>query len=327
VIKPVLALLTDFDTRTLDLIYKLFLETSPLLILLVWTSVLAGTLNAHEKFSYPALSPALRSVVNLVVIFTFKNALGVHAIAVGYVLGEIARLGILVAIIKNLRLFNLRLSFRLDIKLREFFKKASYQTIGMTALGLNPLINKTMASWLGEGSVSVLYYADMLYMVPVMLISAGLMVTILSHWSRRFYESGEDKLHQDIKKIIKIVGLISLIITALLIFFYKPITKLAFGRGAFTEAWISEVGGVWVCYLFGFAPYILAQIYVQGHLVLRNTKVLMLCAFGMNAMNILFNYFLMKLFNVKGIALATSIIYVLSYVFLSSMFKKRIKNA
>jgi putative peptidoglycan lipid II flippase len=103
VIKPVLSLITRFDSQSINLIYWLLIETAPLVILLVWTSVLAGTLNAYKKFVFPAISPAFRAIVNLSIIFIFKDTLGVHAIAWGYVIGEAVRLVIL-AVITAVRL-------------------------------------------------------------------------------------------------------------------------------------------------------------------------------------------------------------------------------
>ena len=42
----------------------------------------------------------------------------------------------------------------------------------MVALGLNPVVDKAMASWLGQGSISVLYYAHRLYVIPLVFVSS-----------------------------------------------------------------------------------------------------------------------------------------------------------
>jgi len=322
VIKPVLSIITRFDLKNLNLVYHLLIEAAPLIIFLVWTSILAGALNAYKRFVFPAVSPAFRAIVNLSIIFIFKDTFGVHAIALGYVVGEIVRLAILVGVIKRLNLFKLCLSFDLNPKIREFLKTASYQTIGMVAVGLNPIVDITMASWLGEGSVSVLYYADRLYMIPITFMASGLMVTLLSHWSGKYYESGLQKLKKDVNKTLKVVGFMSLPIMILLILFHQPIVKLAFGRGAFAQERLTEVGWVWVCYLLGFSAYLLSQVYVRVYLTLKKTKVLMRYAFYMFFLNITFNYILMRYFKVYGIALATTIVYTIMFIFLKGLFAR-----
>ena len=105
----------------------------------------------------------------------------------GYVIGEFVRMVIIFIVIKYKKLFKLRFLIKLDSRLFEFLKKALLQVFSMMALNINSFIDKTMASWLSEGSVSVLYYAERLYMVPVTFLINGLMVTLLSHWSSRYY--------------------------------------------------------------------------------------------------------------------------------------------
>lgn len=307
-VKPLLRTITKFEVDTLNLVCQLLIEFSPLTVLLVWTSILSGTLNAYRKFAFPAITPAFRAVINLSIIYGFKDLMGIHAIAMGYLLGEIARLAILSVVTKRLNLFRLDLAFRFDPKLREFFRTALYQIIGMVAIGLNPVVDRIMASWLKEGSVSILHYADRLYMIPVTFMATGLMVTLLTHWSDRYYETGPHELRENVKKAVKWVRFVSFAIVILLFFFRQPITKLAFGRGAFPLQELSEVSWVWVCYLFGFVPYMMGRVCVRAHLSAKNTKIIMRYGVYSLFLNIFLNSILMIHFRVAGIALSTSVV-------------------
>ncbi|MDA8387643.1 MAG: polysaccharide biosynthesis C-terminal domain-containing protein [Nitrospiraceae bacterium] len=319
--RPVLSVLTRFDANTLDMAFRILLESMPLLILIVWASVLTGALNAYKKFALPAISPVFRGVTVLGFIFLFKGTLGVHAIACGYVAGEALRLAVLAGVIWRGALFRPRISLRLSPSIREFLKTASFQMIGLAALGTSPLIDKTMASWLGKGSVSVLYYAERLYMLPAAFVQSGLMVTLLTHFSERYYESGREQLAADIGKAVKLVGGGSLIIVFFLILLHGPVVNLVYGRGAFDRARLPGVGLVWICLLLGFVPYMLGSVYVKGHVVLKNTRVLMKSALYMCLLNVFFNYVLMKPFNIAGIALSTSLCYVFSFIYVLIKFR------
>jgi len=306
IIKPVLALVTRFDQPTLILSRDLLLETSPLIILLVWTGILSGTLNAYKKFAYPAVSPAFRAVINLGFIFALRGIIGIHAIALGYVAGETVRMFILLGVIKKLNLIRIKFSFSLAPGLRDFFSKASYQTVAMIAIWSKPIIDRAMASWLGEGNVSILYYADRLYIIPITFICSGLMATTLSHWSTRYYESSRLTMRTDVRRAVKLVGLMTLLITVFLLMVYRPVARIAYQRGAFRPDQVIEVQRVWFFYLLGLVPYVIARIYFQAHLVLKNTHFLMIYAFGLTGLGILLNYILMDRFGVAGIALATT---------------------
>lgn len=322
--KPALSVITHFDSQELALINLLLIETVPLIVLLVWTSILAGALNSYKKFTFPAISPAFRAVVNLIIIFMLKDRFGIHAIAWGYLVGEVIRLFILLYAVRYFNLFKANLSFQFDAKLKEFLKTASYQIIGMAAIELNPIVDKTMASWLGKGKVSVLQYADRLYMIPIAFMSTGVMITLLSHWSSRYYGFGPKKLKLDVKKTIKVIGFISLLIMLLLLLFNQRIVRFAFNRGALAQEEIFEVSRIWKYYLLGFLPYMLTQVYVRAHLVLKNTKILMKCGFYMVFLNGLFNYFFMKKFQVAGIAFATTFVSIFTLLYLIIFFNKNL---
>ena len=306
-LNPILSVITRFEPSTVQLIFRLFIETIPLIILLVWSSILNGTLNAYKKFAYPAVLPAFRAIICLIIILSLKNRIGVHAIVIGYTGGELIRLLMLLVVIRRLQIPVIKWSLRIDPWLKKFLRKASYQMVGIFAVGLSPVINKTMASWLGEGSVSVLYYAERLYMIPLSLMTTGLMVTILSHWSERYYESGSQRLQKDVRKAVKVLISIVFPTMVLLFIFHQPIVKLALGRGEFPQADLKEVGWVWICFLAGMVPYLVGLIYFQAHLTLKNTKILMQSSIYRCLLSIFFNIILIKLFGIIGIALSVSL--------------------
>jgi putative peptidoglycan lipid II flippase len=326
-IKPILSVVTEFGPQRLRLIHHLLVQTVPLTVLLVWTSVLGGALNAYKRFALPAVSPVFRAIVNVAIIFALKDRFGVHAIAWGYIVGELVRLAILAAIIRKLALFRVGASLGFDSELREFAKTASYQILGMVVISLNPLVDKIMASWLEAGSLSVLHYADRLYIIPVTFMTTGLMVALLSHWSDRYYESGSERLRRDVIKAFKAAAMASTVIASLLIAFHRPFVNLAYGRGVFAEERLREVGSVLLVYLFGFVPRATGLVFVRAHLVLKNTKTLLRLSVASCILHVILNYVLMKKYGVQGIALSTSITSLVIGVALMITFMKRIRNA
>jgi len=322
VCRLILPFVTKFSSNSLELIYLLLLEIVPLIVLLAWTSILSGTLNTYKKFIFPAISPAIRAIICLGVIFIFKDKIGVHSVALGYVVGEIFRFVFLACVIRYLKIFKLKFFLQFNPKLWEFFKTSSYQIIGTAAFGFKPVADRMMASWLGEGSVSVLYYADRLYMIPIIFIIDGLAVVILSHWSNRFYKSEIKGLRQDVKNVETVVVLIAFLILVILFMFNRQIVNIAFSRGAFDRAKLSEVAMVFKCFLIGFVPLAWVQIYMRGFIVVKNTKIIMKCAIFMNLLTIVLNFVLMQFFKVVGIALASSFVSVFSLVYLRGKFYK-----
>ena len=321
--KPILSVLTKFSPDELSLIQTILFETAPLVVLLVWTALLSGTLNAYKIFSIPALSPAFRAIITIGFIFALKDIIGVHAIALGYVAGETVRLIILFLFLKRLRLFRLKFSITWEKRFSQFFRTSSYQVIGMSVLAFTPIINQTMASWLGTGNVSLLEYANRLYMIPTTLMASGLMVTILSHWSTEYQTGGEDVLKKNVVKAVRVVGTGGLILTISLFLTKDYLIRLAYGYGKFPKEQMHEVARIFGFFLLGLTPYLIALLYSRAFLTRKNTKVLLLAAMVMVSGTIVFNLIFMRIMDIEGIALAASIVAFISLIVLAFLFHRK----
>ncbi len=320
---PVLDVVSDFPPESLDLISRLLLETIPLLVLLIMTSLLSGALNAYKKFSLPAISPGLRAVVALAVIAALKERLGVHSIAAGYVAGELARCAVLYGYAARVGIGPSIESFKLDPRLVHFLRTASYQIGGLVVLTFTPIVDKTMASWLDPGSVSILEYATRLYDVPMTFVLAGFFVVLLSHWSIQFYESSRSQFKSEVMKTAGVVAAGALALSAALILLREPLASLVYGRGEFPEARISAVHGIWAVYLIGLAPALFGRVFVRAHLVLKNTRLLMIAGIVAFVLKVGLNFLLIRPMGLHGLALSTTLMECAVAALLMAYFLKR----
>lgn len=305
-IKPILAFLTKFSPEGLNLIHLILLESSPLIILLIWTSILTGALNAYKVFSIPALSPGFRAVVTLAFIFIFKQRLGVHAIALGYVLGELCRLCILFVVLIRRKIFQLRFSITWEKKISAFLKTSSYQIAGMFMVAFAPVINKVMASWLGLGQVSLLTYAERIYFIPDNLLCTGIIVTLLPYWSERYYSDSAKRLAKDVGKVVKPMVAVSILLTALFLLIKNYLVVIVYSHGKFSAEQITNVQHILGWYLIGLTPSFLLHVYARALLTRKETKVLLVTAFLGSIAAAIFNFMFMRMFGIVGIALANS---------------------
>ncbi|MBN1698292.1 MAG: oligosaccharide flippase family protein [Spirochaetales bacterium] len=318
---PVLGLVTQFNKESLRLIFVLYIEMIPLVLLIVYAGVFDGILNAYKKFDAPALSPALRAVVLIVVMFLFQGTIGIHAIVLGYITGELFRLAVLVVMVKINKLFTFRFSFFPDVRLKEFFRKAGFQLIGVLSINLNSLIDKTMASWLDEGSVSILYYGDRLFMVPANIIMTGLGVALLSHWSEQYYSGEKNRLRHQVNRTALRVCLVIIPPLLLLMFFHRELAMFVFGFSNFSDHDILLIARVFFLYVIGLLPYVASQIYARGHIVMKKTRIIMIGSLLLSCLNVCFNVVFMNIIGVEGLALSTSIVSVAGFIFFILTFR------
>ncbi|HEQ72552.1 MAG TPA: hypothetical protein ENN69_08690, partial [Spirochaetia bacterium] len=213
-------------------------ELLPLVFLLVWTGILEGVLQADKKFSLPALSLILRAALTITLIWLFKPWLGIHAVITGYLAGEAARFLLLLIAAGRLRLFRFHCLRRPDGRVKDFLGKAAFQVVGVTAMGLNPVIDKLMAATLPMGSVSVLYYAERLFLIPVTFLVSGVLITLLSYWSGGLQTAGRTQLARDVSRTARWTVSPGLLVTVAVLLLAGPLAELAYGRGEMTAGTI-----------------------------------------------------------------------------------------
>ncbi len=322
-IRPLLARVSHFSPEGLELIFSILLESAPLAVLIVWTSVLSGAFNAYKLFAVPALSPLFRAVVTLWFIYALKDSLGVHAIALGYVAGELFRLTVLLVLLLRKRFFTIGISIGWDNKFSEFFRTSSYQVAGMSALAFTAMVNKTMVSWMGPGSVSLLEYAERLYMIPLTLLTSGFIVTLLSHWSARYQTGGEERLRKDVTKTVRTIGVTGVLLMAVLFISSGYLAAAVYGHGSFPQDKITEISRIFRFFLLGTVPYFLSQVYTRGLLTRKDSKSLLYAALLIVSTTVVLNLLLLRVMGVAGVALTSAVVSALTYFFMRFLFYRK----
>ncbi len=309
-----LPLITSFPVTELGLVRALLFEIAPLVILIVNSSILVGLLNAYRRFALPAVSPAFRSLLAILFILLFRGRLGIHAVPIGYLLGEAARF---FALFCGVRRLGLNFSGDAPGRIGEFFSVAGRQMVGMIAIALIPTVDKTMASWLIAGSISNLFYAERFYQIPVLLLSGGMLVTLLSHWSGRVYApAGGESIRKSLYKTLWTVGGISVVLLAVLFTFRDRIIRLALDRGGFGEANLQAVSLLFFILLFSLAPELLSIVLTRVCIIYKQTAIIRNVGLLRLVLKIALNLVLMRIWGVYGIAASTVLTVFIPLVYL-----------
>jgi putative peptidoglycan lipid II flippase len=320
---PTFSLITGFSDSQLKLAYILSLETLPIVFLVVWSSLLSGVLNAQQTFGGPQLSFGARSIITLLLIFLLQRFLGIHAIPVGYILGEGFRTLYLFRLLAKIKDVAIKLVLPEKDALN-FFKAASVQVIGVTVLSLFPVIDRTVASWGGVGGVSLLSYAEKLFLLPVSLVGEGLLIVLLSYWSKQTYDGQPKKLKSDVVKAVFQILYFSVPLGIILFLFRYEYTHIFYNWGSFPRDRITELSQLVGMYIIGLPPYLAALLFARGLLVLKDTLSLTKIAVWMLLLKVLFNLVFYAKLGLFGIVLSTSMVYVLAAPITWFYFNKRV---
>jgi putative peptidoglycan lipid II flippase len=200
---------------------------------------------------------------------------------------------------------------------------------GALLMGGTSIVGQSMAAMLEPGSVSSLAYGGKFTTLIVGIASVAISTAVLPHFSQMVATSQWADVRRTLVVYARLIVLITLPITIGLIYFSEPLVRLAFQRGAFTEADTQLVAHVQDLYLLQVPVFVLGILIVRLISALQANRILMWGAIINLSVNIGCNYFFMKWLGVPGIALSTSLMYLVSTTFLLCMalqLMKRVSN-
>jgi putative peptidoglycan lipid II flippase len=319
-------LVTGFHETQLKLVYFISLETIPIILLVVLGNLLGGVLNAHGFFALPVLTFGLRSILTLIIIILLKDILGIHAIPMGYIVGELCRTIYLYYSVSHLNDIVIKLLLP-DHESIPIIKKALIQMGGLAVEAFTPTINRIMTSWLALGSLSLFEYAQKLYLIPLSLCGEGIFIVLLSHWSTRTYTGHRESLKRDVTKTIKLLTAFSVPCTILLFVYKVQFVKLIYGWGVFPQDRIDELSTVFGMFILGIIPRLISLSFTRGLMVLKDTFSLAKIGVLKTFLTILVNLLLLKLMGLKGIALGSSLVEIFVAFFLWRFFNQTFEGS
>ena len=203
--------------------------------------------------------------------------------------------------------FSLRLTKKKDNKsLQDFSKLAWPQTISGFAVQFNILISGLICSF-KEGGISILYYAERLYQLPLALIGISIGTVILPHLTSLNINNKRKEMKSLLSNTIKIA--LALIIPAAfgLIFLSETIVSVIYEYGVFGSEEVKIVSNVLIGFSLGLPAYVLIRIFSSAFYSMSDTKNPLKFSLYAISINIVLSIPLFISFGVIGIAYATSI--------------------
>lgn len=310
---------SGFTPEKLALTRKLFFILLPTLPLSGLFVTWAAVLNADERFALAAITPIMTPIIAIALVYAYGDALGIYAFAVAMIVGAVAE-GILLA--SGLARRGISLIPRWH-GFSPAMKQVMKQYAPMIAAGFimsgTGLVDQAMAAMLGTGSVSVLNYGNK---VPTVVVSIGALAVstaILPQFSRLVTAQDWDSVQRTLRIYARLILIVTVPLTLGLILLSHLLVTLLFQHGAFTVSDALEVTTVQSLYTLQVPFYVTGRLFVRLTSALKANHVLMWGTVISFVLNMTLNYMLMKPLGVSGIALSTSIVYMVSIAFLSFM--------
>ena len=310
------ALCSGFSPEKLRLTRMILYALAPIILLKGLSTICAGVLNALDNFALAAVLPILGPLSAIFFILTGGASLGIYALVIGTILGfGLETVLISGAIIK--RKFSLRprlIDFDPDLRivLGQFLPMIA----GSILMGSTELVDKGMAATLASGSVAALNYGNKIIAAVLTLATTAIGTAVLPYFTRMVSEKDWKNIRSILKSYLSLIFAVGIPTAILIYVFSDSIVNIIFQRGSFTAGDTAVVSAVQAYFAFQIPFYIGGIVVVRLISALRANHILMWGAAINLVVNIGFNILFIHYLGLKGIALSTSFVYLISFLFL-----------
>jgi putative peptidoglycan lipid II flippase len=295
--------------------------------ILFWSlsSLLGGLLEVNNLFSFSSIYPIITSIIFLICLIFFKNELANKLLAFGMLIGSILEFAFLlwISILKKTLILSKPNFFSYNII--SLFKELPSKIGSGFLTGTTGFVNQFFAAQLVVGSLAAFNYGMKIpsFLASILIISIGNVV--LPYFSDLVHQN-RNKAYEVLYKSILYVFLFSIFISGLLYFFSEEIISFLFEKGNFNSndtLVVSKIQQILLVYI----PFYISSIIIIKFLTSINKNAYMLYASILNLLlNLLLNYYFVKIYNIDGLAIATTIVYIINFgvlfLFVSHQRKK-----
>jgi putative peptidoglycan lipid II flippase len=279
----------------------------------------SGVLSAYKKFALPALVPITTPLVTIVAILLAPKAWSVFTLVVGVVVGGFLEAVVLLGL---LRASGIRFSLHWDgfnADVRSVLRQYAPVLAGAVLMGSTTVIDQAMAAMLPSGSVAALSYANKIVGLIVAIGATALTTAALPYFSHMAAEQDWAGCGHTLKRYTALILATTVPFTLALMALSHPLIRLVFQRGAFNALDTDLVSRVQICYFIQVPFYMCGMLFVRFLSSIRRNDVLMYGSAVSLALDISLNLVLMRKMGIAGIALSTSLVYVVAFVILGAL--------
>lgn len=316
---------SGFCPEKIILTAKLFKILCTFIIFVSSSALIAGALQAVNHFLIPAFGPVLLNIVFIVAIsacllFDWPVEYLCYAILFGGIANFILHL---VAYFKYGFGFN-RITPAAKNHLKSLFTKFLPVMFSMSVMEINLFIDTSFSSYLPDGSVSIINYANRFMGIPLGVFAVAFSTILLPHFARVRIQEPE-KLSFNLFEAAKLVMWVTVPVTIFMMFFAEQIFSTLFLSSKFSAASVLQAKWVLIAFLAGLFCFSLNKILLNIYYVLHDTFTPMAISIVATLVNLFLNRILVFWLKAPGLAIATSISGLLQMIlfiyFLHSMYQ------
>jgi putative peptidoglycan lipid II flippase len=300
----------------------------PFLPLVSFAAVTMGMLNAEEKYTMPAVAPAMFNLVTIGwAAMLWMLGYGPAQVAMGWAVGTLLG-GAAQFLIQVPPLWKDGWRFRPDWApsdpgIRSIGALMAPATVGLAAVQVNIFVSTIFASH-EQGAVSWLQYAFRILYLPIGVFGVAVGTIATTGLARRAAAGDMQGLRDTLSRAIALVAFLTMPATVGLIVLGQPIVRLLFERGRFHALDTQNTATALALYSIGLVAYTGVKVLAPAFYALGTPRVPLLASASAVLTNLVVIALLHGRMGYRAIALGTALGSLLNAFVLAGVFQRRV---
>ncbi len=262
------------NSDKLDLTISLTRITFPFLLFVSLSSFFSAILNSHNKFAVASAAPIILNIFLILILFlqSYLNDQLVIYLSYAVTFAGILQLIFLLFFIRKFYFPIITLNFKIDNKVKLFFKKLLPSIFSSGVTQINILVGTIIASFQAS-AVSYLYYADRIYQINLAIAGIAIGTVLLPNLSKYIQSRNKKKIDFIQNKALELSLFLSLPATIALLIASEEITSALFGYGSFDDLSVKNSANALFYFALGLPAFSFIKIFSSFLFARHNTKI------------------------------------------------------
>lgn len=313
---------SHFSAAKLALSIRLFYGLLPVALFTGVATLCTGVLNTFDRFAGPALAPMANSIAIILGVLLLGGRLGIWAMVYATLAGALVHAALVGGMMHH---HGLRLRPRwhgMSAATREVARQyGPVMLSGVVASG-GLVVDQAMAAMLPAGSVSALVYANRFVSVVLTLAAGSVAAAVTPYFSGMIAHRDWTACRKSLRVWVRITLLGSVAAAVALIACGKLLIRLALQHGAFGPHDTSVVARILAMYAVQIPFFASSRVYYRFLVAMGRANLVLYCGALNLGLDVVLNLVLMRWLGVAGIALATSLWTISTFLFLGYWARK-----
>ncbi|MDP9751536.1 murein biosynthesis integral membrane protein MurJ [Thermoanaerobacter pentosaceus] len=313
-----------FTGEKFELTVKLTTILLPTMVFIAASNIFTGALQSMEHFTIPAMIGIPYNIIVITVAILYGNKFGITAVAYSIIIATFLQ-----ALMQLPVLYKLGYRFRVKVDFKDEGVKrvvllAMPVLMGTGIQTINVYVDRVIASFLPDGSIAALNYANRLNMFALGIFSTAIATVIYPVLSKHSVTDDTEGFLKSLNFAVSSILYILIPVSVGAMVLRMPIIKVLFERGAFDENSTYLTSIALFYYAIGMTAYGLRDVLSRSFYSMKDTKTPMINGAMAVLLNIALNLILVRYLKLGGLALSTSIAAIFATFLLFYSLKRKV---